>query len=390
VGDQVIAAPHFFLVGTTTVTWMVEDAAGNQSTATQRVTITNADPVVSAITPPFSPVAINTTVSVSAVFRDNNLTEASWDWGNGTTPGTIDQMHAKIKGSRTYSTPGVHTVTLKVTDACGKTAVSTFRYVVVYDPNGGFVTGSGWINSPVNAYAPDPIATGTAHFGFASRYQKGVTQPAGNTNFQFKGVGLAFNSTAYEWLVISGPQAQYKGAGTLHVESGYKFILTAGDGQVNGGVGVDRFRIKIWKDGETVPVYDNQRGAADDASATTVIGGGSILVHGDRSKARESADVRAEAPVAAATLRSFPNPFTSKTTIEFTFGREETYSLEVYDLNGRLVATLGVAKAEAGKPGGVGSKNGAHWNVLCAPHDQVRRAAHQAGFQINSNKLSGS
>jgi hypothetical protein len=95
--------------------------------------------------------------------------------------------------------------------------------------------------------------------------------------------------------------------------------------------------------------------------ATTVIGGGSILVHGDRSKARESADVRAEDPVAAATLRSFPNPFTSKTTSEFTFGREETYSLEGYDLNGRLVATLGVAKAEAGKV------NRVVWEAKTAP-----------------------
>ena len=43
-------------------------------------------------------------------------------------------------------------------------------------------------------------------------------------------------------------------------------MLTAIDGQVNGGGGVDKFRIKIWDkdDGERV-VYDNQMGAADDA-----------------------------------------------------------------------------------------------------------------------------
>jgi uncharacterized repeat protein (TIGR03803 family) len=351
-------APAFFPAGTTTVTWTVEDAAGNRSTATQRVTIANADPVVGTIAAPVSPVGINTEVAARADFQDNNLTEATWDWGNGTTRGTIDPVNGKITGSRTYSTPGVHTVTLTVTDACGKTAASTFRYVVVYDPNGGFVTGGGWIHSPVNAYAPNPAATGTARFGFVSRYQKGATQPVGTTNFEFEAAGLAFQSTSYEWLVVAGAQAQYKGAGTLNGEPGYKFILTAVDGQLNG-TGTDRFRIKIWKDGQTVPVYDNQRGAADEATATTAIGGGSILVHDERSKARESAAAGAEAP--AATLRSFPNPFTGKTTIEFTLGRDEAYDLEVYDLNGRLVASLGAAQATAGKA------NRVVWEAKTAP-----------------------
>ena len=368
-------APAFFPAGTTTVTWTVEDAAGNRSTATQLVTIANADPVVGALAAPVAPVAINTPVSASAAFRDNNLTAATWDWGTGTTAGTIDQANGKITGSRTYGTPGVHTVTLTVTDACGKTASSSFRYVVVYDPNGGFVTGGGWIHSPANAYAADPAATGTAHFGFVSRYQKGATQPVGNTNFAFKAAGLEFNSTSYEWLVVSGPQAQFKGAGTLNGEPGYIFILTAGDGQVNGGV--DRFRIKIWKEGETVPAYDNQRGAADHAGATTAIRGGSIMVHDDRSKARENAEVRAEAPVAAATLRGFPNPFAGKTTIEFAFGREEAYSLAVYDLNGRLVAALGAATAEAGKV------NRVVWETKTAPAGgmYVARLTTRSGVQ---------
>jgi hypothetical protein len=219
---------------------------------------------------------------------------------------------------------------------------------VVYDPNGGFVTGSGWIQSPTNAYAPNPAAAGTAYFGFVSKYQKGATQPVGTTGFEFEAAGMAFRSTSYEWLVVAGVQAQYKGAGTLNGEPGYIFILTATDAQVNGGAGTDRFRIKIWKDGETGPVYDNQRGAADDATATTAIGGGSIMVHDDRSKARETAEVRTETPVATATLRSFPNPFTGKTTLEFTLGRNEAYTLDVYDLNGRQVATLGGATAQAG------------------------------------------
>jgi hypothetical protein len=74
-------APAFLPVGTTAVTWTVEDAAGNRSTATQRVTVSNADPVLGTLTTPVSPVGINTAVAASADFRDNNLTEATWDWG---------------------------------------------------------------------------------------------------------------------------------------------------------------------------------------------------------------------------------------------------------------------------------------------------------------------
>lgn len=33
------------------------------------------------------------------------------------------------------------------------------NYIVVYDPQGGFVTGGGWIDSPVGAYSSDPTLT---------------------------------------------------------------------------------------------------------------------------------------------------------------------------------------------------------------------------------------
>jgi hypothetical protein len=35
---------------------------------------------------------------------------------------------------------------------------------VAYDPSAGFVTGSGWINSPAGAYVSDPTLTGRATF----------------------------------------------------------------------------------------------------------------------------------------------------------------------------------------------------------------------------------
>ncbi len=156
---------------------------------------------------------------------------------------------------------------------------SSCALLAVYDPSAGFVTGGGWITSPVGAYTANPSLTGKANFGFVSKYQKGQSTPDGNTEFQFQAAGLNFHSTSYDWLVIAGPKAQYKGSGTINGTGDYGFILTAMDGSLNGGGGVDKFRIKIWDKASGVTVYDNQMGASDTADPTTVIGGGSIVIH---------------------------------------------------------------------------------------------------------------
>lgn len=146
----------------------------------------------------------------------------------------------------------------------------------MYDPNGGFVTGGGWINSPEGALFGSSL-TGKATFGFVSKYLPGATTPTGQTEFQFKAGNLNFHSSVYEWLVVAGARAQYKGTGTINGAGNYGFMLTAIDGALLGGGGVDRFRIKITGVGGVV--YDNQPGAPDGDEPTTVLGGGSIVIH---------------------------------------------------------------------------------------------------------------
>lgn len=97
---------------------------------------------------------------------------------------------------------GVTTVTFSATDAAGNTGTAT-SFVVVYDPDGGFVTGGGFIDSPAGAYPADPNLAGKANFGFASKYKKGTTIPTGNTQFQFTAAGFQFHSSEYEWLVVA-------------------------------------------------------------------------------------------------------------------------------------------------------------------------------------------
>jgi len=145
------------------------------------------------------------------------------------------------------------------------------------------VTGGGWINSPAGAYAADASLIGKANFAFVSKYKKGATTPTGETGFQFKAAGLNFASQSYDWLVVNGARAQYKGVGTVNETSGFGFMLTAIDGQLNGGGGTDKFRIKIWDNANGgAPVYDNQvlcADASDNADPCTVLGGGNIIIH---------------------------------------------------------------------------------------------------------------
>ena len=137
-----------------------------------------------------------------------------------------------------------------------------------------------WIMSSAGAYAPDAGLAGKASFGFVAKYSKGASTPSGTTEFEFRAGNLAFQSTSYQWLVVAGARGQFKGDGTINGQAErYGFLLTAVDGQVSGGGGTDRFRLKIWDKTTNAVVYDNERGAAEDDDRATALGGGSIVIH---------------------------------------------------------------------------------------------------------------
>jgi len=245
----------------------------------------NQPPVIDHITAPLDPTMVNTIISITASISDPDSADthtAVWDWGDGNAEtGWVNEASGvgTVSGSHAYANPGVYVVTLTITDNHDAVDTEIFQYVVVYNPTGGFVTGSGWINSPAGAYTANSFLTGKAHFGFVSRYQKGASIPSGSTEFQFKAGGLSFRSTVYDWLVIAGAKAQFKGIGTINGSGSYGFLLTVTDGQVNGGGSADKFRIKIWDRETGIVIYDNQLGADDTAEPNTAIGGGSIVIH---------------------------------------------------------------------------------------------------------------
>jgi PKD repeat protein len=229
---------------------------------------------------------VNSLVTFSGTFTDigGGANTATWSFDDLSQSGTVNEATGAVSANYTFTTAGVYKVTLTVADGCGGTGIADTidgltALVVIYDPDGGFVTGGGWINSPLGAYVADPTLTGKANFGFVSKYQRGATVPTGNTEFHFKAGNLKFQSTSYEWMVVAGARAQFKGEGTINGGGSFKFMLTAIDGQVGGGGGTDKFRIRIWdRDGGGL-VYDNQMGADDNGDPTTALGGGSIVIH---------------------------------------------------------------------------------------------------------------
>ena len=102
--------------------------------------------------------------------------------------------------------------------------------------------------------------------------------PKGQTQVTIHGAGFDFHSTSYNWLVVSAARAQYQGNGTINGKGNYGFIITAIDGEVTGGGGVDKFRIKVWDIATGAIIYDNQMDALDSATPTTALGGGSINI----------------------------------------------------------------------------------------------------------------
>jgi uncharacterized repeat protein (TIGR03803 family) len=247
-------------------------------------------PSIAQIDAPAAPLALgsscNLTLHYTALSYAGVQPAITVDWGDGSSTSAVQGNSGLARATHLYAAqaaPGVFTVTVRLIDAFKQSTTASYQYVVVYDPNGGFVTGGGWINSPAGAYALNPRLTGKANFGFNSKYQKGATVPSGQTQFQFQVANLDFHSTSYDWLVVAGARAQFKGSGTINGSGNYGFLLTAIDGQVNGGGGVDRFRIKILDKSSGGVVYDNQMGAADTTDPTTAIGGGSITIQNGKN-----------------------------------------------------------------------------------------------------------
>ncbi len=299
VGGVIFESPT--LEGLESVSFYACGASG-QTTYVDNITFLEDGeaPVVAEVAASPNPSAINQPIALSAFVDDSQtgnskISEAVYavDGGpdlpmsaaDGAFDGSVEAVEATL-GS--FDTPDVHTICVRGTDAKGNISAEECVFLAVYDPSGGFVTGGGWIWSEMGWCQLDEVcasAEGKANFGFVSKYKKGATVPTGQTEFQFKVADLNFHSESYEWLVVAGSRARYKGTGTINGDGEYYVMVVAVDANINpnDAFDLDRFRIKIWSEdaeGNETVVYDNGLGAGiDDDYATTEISGGSIVIH---------------------------------------------------------------------------------------------------------------
>ncbi len=234
-------------------------------------------PKISDLTLSQNPARVGTTVVLKATSTDvntgnSNIASMEYSIDGGETWRIIGQNYGLP--AVTASVPldlqtGVYSVCIRSIDAVQNSGSSCVPILAIYDPNGPFVTGSGWI----------PSGAGKIEFEFDAKYRKDATLPSGNTNIRLQAAGVRFQSSVYEWLVVSGNRAQIQGSGQINGKGDYRILLTAIDGKVRDGNRIDKVRIKIWNKADGTVIYDNAPTASDIESAVTALGGGNVTIH---------------------------------------------------------------------------------------------------------------
>jgi uncharacterized delta-60 repeat protein len=268
------------------------------------------------------------------------------------------------------SSPNVYKVSVTYGGGAGCPTQDTTLYVHVFNPEAGFVTGGGWINSPTNIDYEFMQKGTRASFGLMARYKKGEeNQVQGQTHLLLENSSFYFRSTQQEarTLVISGNQAFYRGSGkvTYRTDSGklvtdprqFTFLVAATDGGQGKSKNPDMLRIIIWEMNEDgsrgVVVYDNQPACGagnldENVVACYPIGGGNIVIHTPNLKsASTNASLAAEATPPG--LEAYPTAFSDRTTIAFATEQDTDYTLELYDLKGALVQEIKAGSAKGGQ-----------------------------------------
>ncbi|MBP7934694.1 MAG: hypothetical protein KA354_08620 [Phycisphaerae bacterium] len=289
---QVPAPGGWLEPGNHEVTLTATDADGTTAACTVAITVVDLIPPLVNITSPASwtsyPVHREVTLAGSFV---ENCSVGTSEWRlvsvaeEVNVPGILDPQAATVAAVHAFARPGIYAVELTVTDAAGNagsaetaSGIQDARpFVVIYDPDRGFMTGGGWFHSPLGACAASPDAVGKAVLSFNAKYQKNATTPHGNVQFLQKAGDLRFHSDDLEWLVVTERKAQLAGIGSVNGREGYQFILTAVAGRTQPDDRNDAVRLSIWN--EAGVVYDNQPGAEPTGDAATPLAGGVIVVH---------------------------------------------------------------------------------------------------------------
>jgi hypothetical protein len=304
--------------GANTVTLTVTDVNGNSASATAVVTVKDA----------INPVAKAKNISITLGNSSGSASISTTDVDND----SYDNCAFTLSLSKTSfdcSNVGDNTVTLTATDASGNTHSTT-----------AVVT----VKTTLTASAGNDV---TVYYGYAPMATATLTATGNGGNGTY----------SYKWST---------GATTKTIKvsptSTTTYSVTITDG--NGCTATDEVKVTVvdvrcGNKMDKVMICHNGNTICVDASAVPAHLGnhaddyiGSCGGRSEVGEIVEGDDHHGEeifgASHAAAQISAYPNPFTNNTTIEYTMGRTQRVSLEVYDVRGVRVATLYTGEAEQG------------------------------------------
>ena len=339
-----------------TITITASDGCNDAVTASTQVM------VVHNITGPVTghPFRVGSVVDLTGEFWDKPTNKHSAKWlidDNTSVKGTVTEPTAtkngKLTGSYKFGNAGVYKLQMNITDQTGTTSYTNTNgdleeIIVIYDPNGGYVYGGGSFNSPAGALKSNPTAMGKVSYGFTVNYFKNATYPKGETQFEFKVGGLEFNAVNFDYLAINGATAQFKGSGRITGDqSGYAFIMTVTDGQLDGS-GVDKLRIKIYNKNTGETIYDNQPGASDAANPVIPVGLNSSITISSNAVSPITTGMKPEEPMNVIAnsfdVNAYPNPTNANFSLKVgSTNRVDQIKMQVIDVYGRVIETRLIA-----------------------------------------------
>src|SRR5205814_2316897 len=121
-GQNVIFSAASLDESSKTIVLQVCDNHNACATSNATVNVTNASMSVGTISAPSDPTSLNTAINTSVSFTDPGTLDthkSTWDWGDSSTSaGTVTESNGSgsVAGTHTYTTAGVYTVSVTLTD----------------------------------------------------------------------------------------------------------------------------------------------------------------------------------------------------------------------------------------------------------------------------------
>jgi PKD repeat protein len=267
-GSGATASHVFADNGAYTVTLTVDDGRGGSASTSRVVTVTNALPLITAMSGPADPREPGTALTVTGSFSDAGRADthvSRIDWGDGSaSAGTVSSSPGAFSGSHNFGAAGTYTVTAVVTDKDGGSATRSVSVVIAAKPpvDANYaVYGGGWIGSHRSKVL----------FAFSGKRYRGML--LGNAELYQPDTRLSFRASTISGLEVTKNDVRIEGSGWLNGRRGYSFLLTA-----NAADRSQTFRMKVWDSATGKVMYDSQPGEPDDAEPSSRVNGGHIAV----------------------------------------------------------------------------------------------------------------